>query len=104
MVRGKISTYRLRSDLLKEYLQSEFPNFKDFNVQVGALLFHRAECDEGADNHAQLSADGKEFYTFDTPEALTKVSLDVSCRQRLGGQGWPMANFAPIAETDGPHR
>jgi hypothetical protein len=80
MVQGKISTYRLRSDLLEEYLQSQFPSYKNFNVQVGALLFHRAECEEGADTHAQLSADGKEFYTFDTPEALTEVRLDVSCR------------------------
>jgi hypothetical protein len=82
MVQGKISTYRLRSDLLETYLQSQFPSYspRDFNVQVGALLLHRAECDEGADAHAQLSADGKEFYTFDTPTALTKVSLGVSCR------------------------
>jgi hypothetical protein len=82
MVRGKISTYRLRSDLLEDYLHTVFPGYNpgDFNVQVGALLLHRAECDEGADAHAQLSADGKEFYTFDTPTALTKVSLGVSCR------------------------
>lgn len=39
MVRGSISTYRLRSDLLEAYLQSQFPGHGDFNVQVGALLF-----------------------------------------------------------------
>ena len=36
---------------------------------------------------AQLSADGKEFYTFDTPTALTKVSLEVSGRWPIKTQG-----------------
>lgn len=75
MVRGSISTYRLRSDLLESYLRTQFPGYtnRDFNIHVRpchALLFFRV----GANAPAQLSVDGKEFYTFETPIALTRVS------------------------------
>ncbi|KAL2182098.1 uncharacterized protein P884DRAFT_215970 [Thermothelomyces heterothallicus CBS 202.75] len=55
MVRGSVSTYRLRSDHLEEYLKSQFRGYEKFDVQ--------------------LSADGKEFYTFNTPSALTEEQL-----------------------------
>lgn len=86
MARGSISTYRLRSDLLEAYFRSQFPGHRNFNVQVGALLlttllFHRTERNSGTDAHVQLSVDGRELYTFDTPTALTKVSfVNVSYR------------------------
>ncbi|KAH6857127.1 hypothetical protein B0I37DRAFT_412993 [Chaetomium sp. MPI-CAGE-AT-0009] len=56
MVRGSVSTYRLRSDLLEEYLRTQFPGYRYFNIQ--------------------LSVDGKEFYTFETPKALTRRQVE----------------------------
>ncbi|KAK3345901.1 hypothetical protein B0T25DRAFT_461778 [Lasiosphaeria hispida] len=55
-VRDSISTYRLRKDLLQDYLKSEFPKHKDFKIS--------------------LSEDGKEFWVFETPKALTKKQKD----------------------------
>lgn len=37
MVRGSTRTYRLRADLLEDYLRSQFPGHTAFNVQVGAV-------------------------------------------------------------------
>ncbi|KAK0714742.1 hypothetical protein B0H67DRAFT_578970 [Lasiosphaeris hirsuta] len=56
MVQGSISTYRLRKDLLEKYLKSEFPKHADFKID--------------------LSKDGREFWVFETPEALTKKQKD----------------------------
>ncbi|KAK0652663.1 hypothetical protein B0T16DRAFT_455009 [Cercophora newfieldiana] len=51
--RNSISTYRLRKDRLEDYLKSQFSEYtkKHFNVH--------------------LSEDGKEFWIFYTPKALT---------------------------------
>ncbi|KAG7292037.1 hypothetical protein NEMBOFW57_002068 [Staphylotrichum longicolle] len=63
MVQGSTPTYRLRADLLEDYLRTQFPGHTAFNVQ--------------------LSADGKQLYTFDTPSALTQaqqVEIDENVR------------------------
>ncbi|GAB1319453.1 hypothetical protein MFIFM68171_09663 [Madurella fahalii] len=56
MVQDSFSTYRLRADALEEYLRKVFPEHADFKVK--------------------LSADGREFYTFDVPQPLTKTQRD----------------------------
>ncbi|KAK3290431.1 uncharacterized protein B0H64DRAFT_412333 [Chaetomium fimeti] len=56
MVRGSVSTYRLRSDHLETYLRTLFPGYRYFDIQ--------------------LSVDGKEFYTFETPKALTRGQVE----------------------------
>jgi len=32
-----VNTYRLRKDLLQEYLKSQFPKHKDFKINVSAI-------------------------------------------------------------------
>ncbi|KAH6631273.1 hypothetical protein F5144DRAFT_570533 [Chaetomium tenue] len=70
------SRNRLRSDLLEGYLRREFPGYKDFDIQVRPLRPSRSYSSSGRVLivRAQLSVDGKEFYTFETPKALTRVS------------------------------
>ncbi|KAK3358384.1 hypothetical protein B0T24DRAFT_644170 [Lasiosphaeria ovina] len=55
-VQNKIKTYRLREDDLKKYLKTQFPLCENFNVQ--------------------LSQDGVEFWTFETPSPMTKAQMD----------------------------
>ncbi|KAK5658135.1 hypothetical protein OQA88_2107 [Cercophora sp. LCS_1] len=56
-VQGRVRTYRLMANDLDKYLRSQFPGYDTWNFRV------------------QLSADGKEFYTFETPKALTPKQL-----------------------------
>jgi hypothetical protein len=55
-IRNSISTYRLRKDLLENYLKSQFTDEKKEYFDV------------------HLSEDGKEFWIFYTPKELTRVS------------------------------
>lgn len=100
MVRGSISTYRLRSDLLESYLRTQFPGYRYFDIHVRprhALLFLRA----GANAPAQLSVDGKEFYTFETPMALTRVSqLRLNRQAAMGSVDLPHEPQSQIEYID----
>ncbi|KAK4450294.1 hypothetical protein QBC34DRAFT_437543 [Podospora aff. communis PSN243] len=53
-IRNSISTYRLRKDLLENYLKSQFTDEKKEYFDV------------------HLSEDGKEFWIFYTPKELTR--------------------------------
>ncbi|KAK0619551.1 hypothetical protein B0T14DRAFT_566391 [Immersiella caudata] len=64
--RNSISTYRLRKDLLENYLKSQFTDEKKEYFDV------------------HLSEDGKEFWIFYTPKTLTqKQKRDIEENVRL---------------------
>ncbi|EAQ88574.1 predicted protein [Chaetomium globosum CBS 148.51] len=65
MVRGSVSTYRLRSDLLEDYLRTQFPGYRYFDIQVAVgradFSWEPQSQIEYIDEYVRLNSDDADF-------------------------------------------